>query len=188
MTRVTAGWPFEAVRSFESAERTEAHLDLTASLHRVPTCDDVWKYLYMHLVQFLLVSPYLSRDHLLDLRTVGKQEQLLAKALIVMAPEQQDYATAPYPGAFNWPTVFKALELLVHADGHHWKQQDFYVIVFRSLLAPAADYSRLSRMDEVAHAEATRSGGLLKYWFGEPDGNSRNLATCKAFLMNRCNH
>ena len=29
-----------------------------------------------------------------------------------------------------------------------------------------------------SHAEATQSGGLLKYWFGVPDTEGRNLATC----------
>jgi len=48
-----------------------------------------------------------------------------------------------------------------------------------SLSSPTLD-ERLEReeLDEGSHAEATKSGGLLKYWFGMPDEDGRNLATC----------
>lgn len=176
---LTAGWPFEAVRSLESAQTTEAGLTLTASLQRMPRSEDVWEYLMKYTANYLLVSPYLSHNHLLDIRTVGKQEQLLAKALMVLAPVRDDYGSAPYLKAFNWPTVFEALRLLVRAENFAWREQKFYTIAFRSVLGPTANYARLIGLDEKAHAEATKSGGLLKYWFGEPDINRRNLATCE---------
>ena len=175
----TAGWPFEAVRSFASAETTEAGLDLVASLQHMPSSQDVWKFLAKYSTSHLLVSPYLSFDHLLDIRTVEKQEQLMAKALMVLAPVQDDYGSASYLKAFNWPTVIDALRLLVGAEDFVWQEQSFHTIAFRSVLGPMADYARLIGMDEKAHVEATKSGGLLKYWFGEPDINRKNLATCE---------
>lgn len=182
MPELTAGWPFEAVRSAKSAEATEANLDMATSLQNMPNSKDVWNYLNKYPGDHLLVSPYLSQEHLLDLQTVGKQEQLMAKALMVMAPVKDDYGTASYHEAFNWTTVIDALQLLVRAESFAWRKQHFYVIAFRSLLAPEADYARLIELDEKAHVEATKSGGLLKYWFGEPDINRRNLATCKILL------
>ena len=181
ISRKTAGWPFEAVRTAESAETTEAKLDFRDSLHHIPNSSDVWRLLELYSTnRFLLASPYLTQDHLLDLPTFTKQEQLMAKALTVMAPVRADYAVSPYAEAFNWATVIDALRLLVRQEGLVWHRQAFHSIAFRSLLAPAADYARLSEMDERAHAEATSSGGLLKYWFGEPDGNRRNIATCES--------
>jgi hypothetical protein len=34
-------------------------------------------------------------------------------------------------------------------------------------------------LDYESHREACESGGLLKYWFGGPSEERRNLATCK---------
>lgn len=184
LPEVTAGWPFEAVRSFESAETTEARLDLTTSLQRMPSSEDVWKYLTKYPANYLLVSPYIAHDHLLDIRTVGKQEQLMAKALMVLAPVRADWGTASYSEAFNWSTVIEALKLLVRAENLIWREKFFYTIAFRSVLGPTADYARLIGLDEKAHAEATKSGGLLKYWFGEPDINRKNLATCEQLKHN----
>ena len=41
------------------------------------------------------------------------------------------------------------------------------------------DREKLFVLDKNSHAEAVRSGGLLKYWYGEPDAEGANLATCK---------
>jgi len=43
---------------------------------------------------------------------------------------------------------------------------------------PNQSFSISKIFDKAAHAEAIKSGGLLKYWFGIPDENRRNLATC----------
>lgn len=43
----------------------------------------------------LVVSPYHEREHLLDLKTVDTANQLLAKALVGMECQREDYATAP---------------------------------------------------------------------------------------------
>lgn len=179
---LTAGWPFEAVRSLESAETTETRLTLAASLQRMPRSEDIWEYLMKYTMTHLLVSPYLSHHHLLDIRTVGKQEQLLSTALMLLAPVRDDWGSAPYLTAFNWPIVIEALRLLVRAQNFTWREQTFFTVAFRSVLSPTADYARLLELDEEAHVEATKSGGLLKYWFGEPDINRRNLATCEQTL------
>ena len=126
----------------------------------------------------LVNSPYSENCHLLDLGSIKTPQRLLAKALTVMTPIRDDYATAPYPEAFNWGTVFSVLRSLVDIERHAWKHQLFYIVVFRSQVPPTTDRSHLAVLDKRSHAEAMESGGLLKYWFGSPDTNGRNLATC----------
>ena len=130
----------------------------------------------------LVVSPYVSQAHLLDLSTVSRPSQLFAKALTVMKPVHDGYATASYTESFNWGDIMGVLEDLVKVDEFHWRELAFYVIVFRSQVSPATDRSHLGALDAQSHAEAMISGGLLKYWFGEPDIDGRNLATCE-FLV-----
>lgn len=129
----------------------------------------------------LVNSPYTSQDHLLHLGSVGKPQRLLAKALTVMAPLRDDYATAPYSDAFNWSSVINALKALVGAESYAWKDQSYYIVVFRSQVPPSTNRSHLAALDKRSHAEAMESGGLLKYWFGTPDVNGRNMATCKPY-------
>ncbi|OOG01074.1 hypothetical protein ASPCADRAFT_137240 [Aspergillus carbonarius ITEM 5010] len=126
----------------------------------------------------LIVSPYNDQAHLLDLRRLDHPNQLLAKALTILQPIRPDYATAPYTESFNWTAVFDFLRRLSQVEGYRWTQQDFYVVVFRSVLKADADPDRLHALDAHSHQEATASGGLLKYWFGTKDGERRNLATC----------
>ncbi|KAI4129451.1 MAG: hypothetical protein LQ338_002232 [Usnochroma carphineum] len=126
----------------------------------------------------LVVSPYTSRPHLLDLTTLTRSQVYLAKALTIFSPVTNAYATATYTKAFNWDIVFSSLAAAVKTDGFDWTEQVFYIVVFRSQVPPSTDRSHLAELDERAHVEAMRSGGLLKYWFGTPDANGRNLATC----------
>lgn len=128
----------------------------------------------------LVVSPYTEPSHLLYLHTVSQPNQLLAKALVHMAPSRDDYATAPYIESFNWPFVVDALSHICRDEGYQWKAASFYIVVFRSRVRPTTDRTDLGLMDAKAHEEAMESGGLLKYWFGSPDANCRNLATCKS--------
>ena len=129
----------------------------------------------------LIVSPYITPQHLLDLRTISKPNQLLAKALTLFKHIRRDYATAPYAESFNWEDVIEVLRTLVDEDrAYSWQQQSFYIIVFRSQLPPSTERNHLANLDRLSHAEATESGGLLKYWFGMPDRDGRNLATCKS--------
>ena len=129
--------------------------------------------------RFLIVSPYTSQQHLLDLGALEEPQRLLARALTVLEPVRIGYATAPYRESFNWISVISLLRTLNEEAHHSWKHQHFYIVVFRSRVSLTTNRAELGELDERAHAEATRSGGLLKYWFGEPDDDGRNLATCK---------
>lgn len=126
-----------------------------------------------HLLQ---ASPYSEAAHLLDLRTLAPPLQALARALTTMRPLRTDYATAPYREAFNWAEVVG--ELAPRPGAVLFPGGRFYVIVFRSQLPVGWDRARLGELDAEAHREAVAGGGLLKYWFGTPDANGRNLATC----------
>ncbi|KAL8947837.1 MAG: hypothetical protein Q9222_005922 [Ikaeria aurantiellina] len=126
----------------------------------------------------LVASPYTNRLHLLDLTTLTRSQTLLAKALTNLTPTTHQYATLPYISSFNWDTVFNALAAACKIEGFQWPEQFFYVVVFRSQIPPTTDRTHLAELDKRAHAEAMKSGGLLKYWFGIPDADFRNLATC----------
>ena len=108
----------------------------------------------------LVVSPYTSRSHLLDLSGVTKPNQLLAMALTSFKPILSSYATAPYISAFNWVEVMECLRVLAKNDtSYHWQEQVFYLVVFRSQIPPTTDRSHLGSLDEVSHAEAMHTGG-----------------------------
>lgn len=129
--------------------------------------------------RWLVVSPYVAHAHLLNLATITEPQRLLAKALTIMKPIRSDYATASYQESFNWSEIICKLKDLITVTGLHWVRQSFYVVVFRSQVLASTDRTHLATLDERSHAEAMKSGGLLKYWFGEPDGGYRNLATCE---------
>ncbi|KAH6646606.1 hypothetical protein BKA67DRAFT_496603, partial [Truncatella angustata] len=126
----------------------------------------------------LVVSPYTEKEHLLDLRTLDKENAFLARALVHFRSLRPDYATAPYTETFNWDEVIGELTRLVREEGYRWRETSFYIVAFRSQIPPTTVYSELGVLDKAAHAEATASGGFLKYWFGTPDKDGRNLATC----------
>lgn len=128
--------------------------------------------------RFIVQSPYTEQDHLLDLNTLDHENTLFATALAKLESIRDDYATAPYAESFNWPVVFEELQRLVKESGVGFKETSFYVVAFRSQIKPSTDYSHLGELDKAAHAEAVASGGFLKYWFGSPDPELRNLATC----------
>ncbi|OJD32241.1 uncharacterized protein BKCO1_4000092 [Diplodia corticola] len=127
----------------------------------------------------ILSSPYPAATHTLDLSRVPTPSALFARALTTLAPTDASYATAPYETAFDFAALFAELRALVAATpGFAWPRTSFYVVAFRSVLKEGIDKERLGLLDEKSHEEAVESGGLLKYWFGVPDGESRNLATC----------
>lgn len=126
----------------------------------------------------LIVSPYNEPSHLLDLKTLDIPNRLFAKALSIFKPIRDDYATAEYLDSFNFDAVFEFLRDLSDAESYEWKRQEFYVVVFRSILRADADLEHLHDLDAYSHTEATTSGGLLKYWFGTKNADRRNLATC----------
>lgn len=110
----------------------------------------------------LVISPYTEVAHLLDLNTVGQQEQFLAQALSGLRAVRQDYAIALYIDAFNWDEIVSNLRGLLDANCHDWRKQTFYIVVFRSQIPPTTVYADLGVLDKAAHAEAVQSGGFLK--------------------------
>jgi hypothetical protein len=111
---------------------------------------------------FLVVSPYDERPHLLDLRTVDISCQLLARALVGMKALRIDYATAPYASTFNFSEIVNAVRSLAANSNYEWKESHFYIVVFRSQIPPTTVYADLGVLDKAAHEEATKSGGFLK--------------------------
>ncbi|KAK4445631.1 hypothetical protein QBC34DRAFT_306500 [Podospora aff. communis PSN243] len=128
--------------------------------------------------RYLVVSPYTEQEHLLDLETLDAENQLLALALVSLKCIREDYATGPYLEIFNWRDVIETLRALARQRNHTWRETSFYVVAFRSQIPPTTVYADLGVLDKAAHIEATASGGFLKYWFGTPDVDGRNLATC----------
>ncbi|KAK3192207.1 hypothetical protein K4F52_001837 [Lecanicillium sp. MT-2017a] len=127
-----------------------------------------------HFIQ----SPYTELKHQLDLATLDYENALFAKALASLDATRDDYATAPYAESFNWDRVLSNLKALVRVYGEPFRESSFYIVAFRSQIKPSTDYSHLGELDKAAHLEAVESGGFLKYWFGSPDPELRNLATC----------
>ncbi|KIW20885.1 hypothetical protein PV08_01464 [Exophiala spinifera] len=128
--------------------------------------------------RWLGVAPYLEPEHLLDLESVDTPNRLLALALTALAPATNEYATTTYQDAINWGDVMSRLKSLAEEQGYTWARQEFYVVDFRSKLMEDIDSELLFKLDKFSHVEATESGGLLKYWYGTPDADRRNLATC----------
>ncbi|KIE00856.1 UPF0643 protein, partial [Metarhizium majus ARSEF 297] len=128
--------------------------------------------------RFIVQSPYVDTEHLLDLESLDSENAFISLALARLQAVREDYATAPYTESFNWPEVLDELKQLVQNSGKGFKETSFYIVAFRSQIKPSTDYSHLGELDKAAHAEAVASGGFLKYWFGSPDAELRNLATC----------
>jgi translation initiation factor 3 subunit H len=114
------------------------------------------------LDRHLVASPYVEREHLLDLDTLDAENAYLSKALSLMECTRGDYATAPYLESFNWNEIMGELHRIVREDGHKWKETSFFVVVFRSQIPPTTVYADLGVLDKAAHAEGMASGGFLK--------------------------
>ncbi|KAF6811885.1 UPF0643 protein PB2B2.08 [Colletotrichum sojae] len=130
--------------------------------------------------RFIVHSPYTDPEHLLDLETLDDENALLARALSHLECLRADYATAGYTESFNWGDVMRELKILVETTGKTFKETSFYIVAFRSQIPPSTVYGDLGILDKAAHAEANQVGGFLndRYWFGSPDAEGRNLATC----------
>lgn len=139
-----------------------------------------------HPGRWLVVSPYTEDPHLLDLKAADRAQGLLAKALTRMEPTRNDYATATYSQSFNWTEVMLELKASIAATDSRWIPRTFFIVIFRSQVKATTDRSRLGAFDRSSHAEAMNSGGLLKYWFGVPDKDGRNLATCISPIRPAC--
>ncbi|KAH7326326.1 hypothetical protein B0I35DRAFT_347103 [Stachybotrys elegans] len=149
--------------------RLSSDLEKNAALVDVTPLDDR---------RLLIQSPYTEPDHQLDLDTLDNENEILARALTILTATRQDYATAPYNDSFNWPEVIDESRRLIKESGRGFQETIFYIVAFRSQIKPSTDYSHLGQLDKAAHKEAIDSGGFLKYWFGSPDTDLRNLATC----------
>lgn len=115
------------------------------------------------LKNHLVVSPYTTPPHLLDLSTVSSSNRLLSKALTKLIAIRPDYATAPYIESFNWEEVISHLRFLVKRDDTPWIQEEsFYIVAFRSQILPETVREDLGELDRRAHAEAMASGGFFK--------------------------
>jgi hypothetical protein len=130
--------------------------------------------------RWLTVSPYPEAEHLLDLNALDLPNQLFALALTELEPATAQYATVKYEEALDWNSLMITLKSLAATYRYKWTQQEFYVVEFRSKLKENIDVDLLFKLDKESHIEATASGGLLKYWYGLPDEDRRNLATCKS--------
>jgi hypothetical protein len=128
----------------------------------------------------LASSPYLDEGHLLDLDTLDTQSRMLAIALTSLHTKSPDYAIVVYEHGLDLDDLLIELSRVVRASGLRWVGQDFYIVEFRSQLKPVIDNALLFKLDKESHREANTSGGLLKYWYGEPDELRRNLATCES--------
>lgn len=129
----------------------------------------------------IISSPYTTPEHLLDLETLEAVPKAVAVALQGMRNITPDYARLSYEESFNWDEVFQnlypALSTVDYAPTAA-EPATFLAVAFRSQLFPTINLPLLSLLDERSHAEANISGGLLKYWFGSPNGERKNLATC----------
>lgn len=131
----------------------------------------------------LISSPYNNPGHYLDLRDLDTSNLIFSKALTALKPIRQDYATGPYTESLDFPTVLHLVRKFSKDEGFQWKEASFYVVIFRSQLKENSDNDLLYTLDYESHREACESGGLLKYWFGKPNAERRNLATCKCTFM-----
>jgi hypothetical protein len=129
---------------------------------------------------FLISSPYTEIHHQLDLSTLDAHSALLARALTDLHAATTLYATTTYANALSWGAVIEHLRKLCADESHTWTRQSFYVVAFYSKLKDGIDKLLLHQLDKESHAEAVKSGGLLKYWFGSPNEERRNLATCES--------
>ncbi|CCF48307.1 hypothetical protein NDA11_005145 [Ustilago hordei] len=72
--------------------------------------------------------------------------------------------------SFNW----SCLPALPLASSRAW-----YGVLFLSVRKAGSESASFYQADRLAHEEATRSGGLIMYWYGSPNPTTgANLATC----------
>ncbi|KAF2652226.1 hypothetical protein K491DRAFT_664219 [Lophiostoma macrostomum CBS 122681] len=126
----------------------------------------------------LISSPYNNPGHYLDLADLDVPNLIIAKALTALKAVRPDYATAEYTSSLNLDRVIQLVRQFSKDEAYEWKEVTFYVVVFRSKLKENIDNDLLYKLDYESHREACESGGLLKYWFGKPNEERRNLATC----------
>lgn len=80
---------------------------------------------------------------------------------------RNDYATLPISHGFTWEACFKPEHV-----------GEWYLVVFRSILKPAYDVTRLNRADELAQVEARSAPGFVHYFCGTPTAMGQCLSLC----------
>ncbi|QIN83443.1 hypothetical protein GBA63_12955 [Rubrobacter tropicus] len=90
----------------------------------------------------------------------------LQEAAQRISPVRSDYQNLPIEQGFDWPVI----------AGYDFDR--LYLVVFRSVRRPDADLDLLRWFDDLAYAEALRSGGLLRYFKGDADERRRCLSFC----------
>lgn len=110
--------------------------------------------------RYLVASPYSDAAHVLDLHTLDKPYQLIARALATMHALSESYATMEYQDAFNWHEVVEQLKALADAEGYLFPETSFFVIVFRSRVPSTSD------------------GRSLGNWTQRPTGRRLGVAVC----------
>ncbi|CAH6722452.1 hypothetical protein CLIB1444_09S03884 [[Candida] jaroonii] len=140
---------------------------------------DVKEELQKSLIQ---TSPYLERSHWLDISDYDIQYKLLTIALQSFK-SQGDYANNSYVDSFNIKEIIGLVNYYSRSLNIELPDFDVYIVGFRSCLFPEIRQSSekreiLGQVDKASHEEANQSGGLLKYWYGIPNSEGKNLATC----------
>ena len=174
---------FDELR-FEAAAFAQLRLeDKVSSPHAQASTINQTEDLNKRLSSLLISSPYNNPGHYLDLNDLDVPNLIFAKALTALKAVHPDYATGSYTKSLNFDLVLQLVRQFSAAEGFQWKEQTFYVVVFRSQLKDGIDNDLLYKLDYESHREACESGGLLKYWFGKPNEERRNLATCKLLVF-----
>lgn len=133
--------------------------------------------------RFIQSSPYREDSHLLDLQPYGYEHKIIALALQSFITVKENYATVLYAEGFNISEVIDLAFEYANDLGRPLGDFSVYIVAFRSKLFHEVQMSSqkreiLGQIDKSSHAEANQSGGLLKYFFGVPDKDGNNLATC----------
>ena len=90
----------------------------------------------------------------------------LQEAAQRISPVRSDYQNLTIEQGFDWPRI------------SNYPFDQLYLVVFRSVRRPDADLDLLRWFDDLAYAEALRSGGLLRYFKGDADKRGHCLSFC----------
>ena len=90
----------------------------------------------------------------------------LYEACLQISPRHPDYATLSIEDGFDWS----------YLSCCHFKR--LYLVAFRSVWQLEADFDLLRELDDRAHEEALKSGGLLRYFKGQANERGECLSFC----------
>jgi hypothetical protein len=90
----------------------------------------------------------------------------LYEACQQISPRHPDYATLSIEDGFEWASLSCCLF------------ERLYLVAFRSVWRPEADFDLLREHDDRAYEEALVSGGLLRYFKGQANERGECLSFC----------